>query len=281
MNDYSGKVVVITGAANGIGKELARQFAAKGAKLSLADIDAENLALVARNLQGQGYQVVTDVFDVAEPDAMEAFAKKTYEAYGTVDLFFNNAGVMPPGNILEEPTLDWDWAHKVDVMGLVHGIKAFVPAMIKQDKECYILNTASIAGMLTPDISPVYVATKHAALGLTEVLNLQLIRAGVKVKAYVVCPAFVITDLHHCFNHRPAELFDADDPYYKSLDWKGRMAITDQLVLSGIPVETAVERIIAEFEKDHFYIFTHPDFMPLVEGKFKGILENVRPQPRY
>ena len=280
MNNYDGKVVVITGAANGIGKELARQFAAKGARLSLADIDAENLALVEKNLKSQGVQVIANTFDVSNYQAMEAFSQTTFNAYGTIDLFFNNAGVMPPGNILEEPMLDWDWSYNVNVKGLVHGIKAFVPAMIKQDKECYILNTASIAGMLTPDISPVYVATKHAALGLSEVLNLQLIRAGVKVKSYVICPAFVLTDLHHCFNHRPAELFNADDPYYHTPDWKGRMAMTDQLVLTGIPVETAVERIIEEFEKDHFYIFTHPEFMPLVEAKFQAILNGVRPQPR-
>ena len=178
MENYQGKVVAITGAANGMGAQLARRFGAAGARLARADIDAENLAALRTELVGGGVEVLDSVFDVRSFEAMDAFARATYAAYGAVDLFFNNAGVITVGTIWDQPLADWDWLLDVNVKGVLHGIKAFVPRMIAQDTPCRIINTASIAGLLTVENSPAYVASKFASLSLTEVLDLQLQAAG-------------------------------------------------------------------------------------------------------
>lgn len=276
MQDYQGKVVAITGAANGIGKELARRFAAAGARLALADIDAENLAALAEEL-GATAQVRTSVFDVRHFDAMEAFARDAFEAFGGVDVFFDNAGVISVGTIWEQPLADWDWLIDVNVKGVVHGIKAFVPGMIAQAKPCRIVVTSSIAGLLTVENSPAYVASKFASLSLTEVLDLQLQAVGAQLTAHVVCPAVVQTDLDNCLRHRDPASYDADDPYYSTPDYVVRQAVVTGSMPHGLPVADAVETIITQMENEVFYILTHPAYNPAISGRVQGIVAGVRP----
>ena len=277
MQDYTTKVVVITGAANGLGKEIARRFAGAGAKLALADIDVENLTAVRKELEGQGTEVIDVVLDVRSFDAMADFARQTYAAFGQVDLFFNNAGVISVGTIWKQPLADWDWLLDVNVKGVLHGIKAFVPRMIEQGTECRIVNTASIAGLLTVENSPAYVASKFAALSLTEVLDLQLQAEGSKVKAHVICPAIVQTDLDNCLRHRDPATFDADDPYYRSEDYIRRFEVVTKSMPGGLPVDAAVETIISELEKGTFYILTHPLYNPAITGRTAAIVAGTRP----
>lgn len=277
MQDYQGKVVAITGAANGMGKELARRFAAAGAHLALADIDADNLLALAKQLGEDGASVRTSVFDVRHFEAMEAFARDAFEAWGGVDLFFDNAGVISVGTIWEQPLADWDWLLDVNVKGVVHGIKAFVPAMLAQDKPCRIVVTSSIAGLLTVENSPAYVASKFASLSLTEVLDLQLQGIGAKLTAHVVCPAVVQTDLASCLRHRDPSTYDADDPYYRTEDFVTRSAVVTGSMPYGLPVDEAVETIITEMERGTFYILTHPAYNPAITGRVAGIVAGVRP----
>lgn len=277
MQDYDNKVVAITGAANGLGKEIARRFAGAGAKLALADIDAENLEALRAELEGNGVDVLASVFDVRSFDAMEEFARQTYAAYGSVDVFFNNAGVITVGTIWEQPLSDWDWLLDVNVKGVVHGIKAFVPKMIAQDTECHVVNTSSIAGLLTVENSPAYVASKFASLSLTEVLDLQLQGVGAKVTSHVVCPAVVQTDLDNCLRHRDPSSYDANDPYYRTEDYLKRFAVVTQSMPAGLPVADAVDIIISEMEKGTFYILTHPAYNPAITGRTAAIVAGVRP----
>jgi len=277
MLNYDNKVVAITGAANGLGKEMARRFAGAGAKLALADIDAENLTGLGAELEGKGVEVRTSVFDVRSFAAMDDFAAKTYAAFGHVDLFFNNAGVISVGTIWEQPLADWDWLLDVNVKGVLHGIKAFVPKMIAQDTVCQIVNTSSIAGLLTVENSPAYVASKFASLALTEVLDLQLQAAGAKVSAHVICPAVVQTDLDNCLRHRDPATYDADDPYYRTEDYIRRFEVVTKSIPAGLPVEAAVEIIITELEKGTFYILTHPMYNPAITGRTAAIVTGTRP----
>lgn len=278
--DYKGQVAVITGAANGIGKELAKDCFKKGMKLALADINAQELAEVEAELKGQGAELITAVFDVGNYDDMKAFAKDVYDKFATVDYFFNNAGVAVVGNIWSMSMKDWKWGFDTNVMGLVHGIKAFVPTMIEQDKESRIINTASVAGLLISPNSPVYVSSKHAAVALTEVLNLQLQLAGAKVRASCLCPGFVVTDLHNSDRHRPSELQNnANEPYYQSEDYLTKKAIMEQLVLGGITLEKEIELIWAALENDQFFIITHPEYKPVIQMRMQNILEEKRPMP--
>ena len=277
MENYQGKVVAITGAANGMGAQLARRFGAAGARLALADIDAEDLAALRTELVGGGVEVLDSVFDVRSFEAMDAFARATYAAYGAVDLFFNNAGVITVGTIWDQPLADWDWLLDVNVKGVLHGIKAFVPRMIAQDTPCRIINTASIAGLLTVENSPAYVASKFASLSLTEVLDLQLQAAGSKVTAHVICPAVVQTDLDNCLRHRDPSTYDADDPYYKTADYLTRFEVVTKSMPAGLPVDAAVDIIIAEMEKGTFYILTHPMYNPAITGRTAAIVAGTRP----
>lgn len=278
MQDYQGKVVAITGAANGIGKELALRFGAAGARLALADIDADHLGALRKELEEYGVEVFESVFDVRHFADMEAFAVRAFATYGAVDLFFNNAGVISVGTIWEQPLADWDWLLDVNVKGVVHGIKAFVPKMIAQDTPCRIIDTASIAGLLTVENSPAYVASKFASLSLTEVLELQLQNAGSKVTAHVVCPAIVQTDLDHCLRHRDPTTYDANDPYYATDDFRAKTAVVTGSIPLGLPVADAVEAIITEMEKGTFYILTHPAYNPAITGRVAGIVAGVRPK---
>jgi NADP-dependent 3-hydroxy acid dehydrogenase YdfG len=277
MENYQDRVVAITGAANGIGKELARRFGRAGARLALGDIDAENLAALTAELTADGVEVVTSVFDVRHIEGMEHFAAEAFASYGQVDLFFNNAGVISVGTIWEQPLADWDWLIDVNVKGILHGIKAFVPRMIAQDIECHIIDTASIAGLLTVENSPAYVASKFAALSLTEVLDLQLQAVDAKVRAHVICPAIVQTDLDNCLRHRDPATYDAGDPYYATADFIARSEIVAKSMPAGMPVADAVEVIIAELEKGTFYILTHPMYNPAITGRVAGIVAGTRP----
>lgn len=277
MQNYDNKVVAITGGANGLGKELARRFAGAGARLALADIDADNLEALRAELVDNGVEALATVIDVRDYDAMDTFARETYAAYGAVDLFFNNAGVIGVGTIWEQPLSDWDWLIDVNIKGVVHGIKAFVPRMLAQDTECRIINTASIAGMLTVEHSPAYVASKFAALSLTEVLDLQLQGIGAKVRAHVICPAVVQTDLDNCLRHRDPDSYNPDDPYYQTADFQARSAVVVRSIPLGMPVADAVNTIIAEMEKGTFYILTHPAYNPAITARTAGIVAGTRP----
>lgn len=279
MRDYDNNVVALTGAANGMGKELARRFAGAGARLALADVDAERLESLRAELVGNGVDTIAVAFDVRDFDAMEDFARRTYEAYGAVDLFFNNAGVISVGTIWEQPLADWDWLIDVNVKGVVHGIKAFVPRMIAQNTECQIVNTASIAGLLPVENAPAYVAGKFATLSLTEVLDLQLQEAGAKVTAHVVCPGVVQTDLDHSTRHRNPSTYDPSDPYYQSEDYLTRFAVVTRSVPAGIPVADAVSTILTELEKGTFYILTHPEYNPAITARAAAIVSGRRPAP--
>ncbi|HEY8717228.1 SDR family NAD(P)-dependent oxidoreductase [Pengzhenrongella sp.] len=277
MQDYSTKVVAITGAANGLGKEIARRFACAGARLALVDVDADNLAELRTELEAKGVDVIDSVFDVRSAAAMEEFARQAYATYGHVDLFFNNAGVITVGTMWEQPLADWDWLLDVNVKGMLHGIKAFVPRMIAQDTECRIIDTASIAGLLTVENAPAYVASKFAALSLTEVLDLQLQAAGAKVTAHVICPAVVQTDLDNCLRHRDPSTYDADDPYYRTEDYIRRFEVVTKSMPAGLPVDAAVDIIISELEKGTFYILTHPRYNPAITGRTAAIVAGTHP----
>lgn len=276
--EHKDKVVVITGAANGIGAQLARDYAAEGATLALADIDEPNLTAVAQELTADGVRLISEVVDVADADAVAAFAETTDEAFGRVDYCFSNAGVISVGAIWEEPLPDWEWLWGTNVMGTVHMIRAFIPRMTAQGEESHFITTASIAGLLTVENSPSYVASKFAALSLTEVLELQLQDAGSPVKAHAICPAIVKTDLMNCPRHRRPGTWDPDDPYFGSADFTKRLAAaTMSMEQVGIPVEEAVRTIIQGVDDGTFYILTHPAYNPAIVGRTQGIVDGVRP----
>lgn len=279
MQDYEGRVVVVTGAANGIGAELARRFAGAGASLALFDIDGENLEAIRTELSDGGTAVIAVQGDVVDAPALRAFADRVFDEYGRVDLLFCNAGVISAGTVWDEPLEDWDWLLGVNVKGLVHGIAAFVPRMNQQDFPSDVVDTASIAGLLTVENSPAYVASKFAALGMTEVLDLQLQTVGSPVRAHAVCPAVVHTDLARCNEHRDQPGFDPSaHPYLQSEDYRKRWAVVEASLPLGLPVADAVDTIVSGVEDDVFLILTHPAYNPAILGRVQLLLSGAHPQ---
>ncbi|MDU7484973.1 MAG: SDR family NAD(P)-dependent oxidoreductase [Cutibacterium avidum] len=283
MTSYDDKGVVITGAANGIGRELAERLGRAGARLALADIDEERLRPLAEELRGEGVDVVDTVLDVAQPDGLAALAQRLGEEWDRVDYVFSNAGVISVGCIWQEPVSDWQWLLGTNTMGAVHTMRAFIPLMVDQGPDAegassHFVTTASIASLLTVENSPAYVASKFAALSATEVLELQLQDAGAPVMAHAVCPAIVRTDLLDCARHRHPGSFDPGDPYYASPDFRRRaQGAAQEMATVGMPVEQAVTTILDEVEKGTFYILTHPQYNPAVLGRVQGIVNGARP----
>jgi NAD(P)-dependent dehydrogenase (short-subunit alcohol dehydrogenase family) len=188
MKDFNDKVVVITGAASGIGRAVARAFSKEGARLHLVDIDAEGVKSLAAELSAAAH-----VVDCAKAKAVQALAEEVFASEGRVDVLCNNAGVVCGGPVEEIPLSDWRWAIDVNLWGVIHGVRAFVPRMLEQGFESHIVNTASMAGLVPfPFVAP-YVASKAAVAGLSEALDCELAPKGIRVSA--LCPGAVKTNV--------------------------------------------------------------------------------------
>jgi NADP-dependent 3-hydroxy acid dehydrogenase YdfG len=145
MKDFRDKVAVITGGASGLGLAMARRFAAEGMKLVLADIEEESLRKVETDFRKAGVPVIGIWTDVSRAQDIERLAEKTLASFGAVHLLCNNAGVAPSGRVWEHTVADWEWVLGVNVWGVVHGVRTFLPIMLRQDVECHVVNTASVA----------------------------------------------------------------------------------------------------------------------------------------
>ena len=188
MKDFNDKVVVITGAASGIGRAVARAFSEKGARVHLVDIDADGLKSLAAELGATAHKV-----DCTGAKAVQALADAVFAAEGRVDVLCNNAGVVCGGPVEEIPLKDWRWAIDVNLWGVIHGVRAFVPRMLQQGGEGHIVNTSSMAGLVPfPFVAP-YVASKSAVAGLSEALDCELAPRGIRVTA--LCPGAVKTNV--------------------------------------------------------------------------------------
>ncbi len=276
MADYKGKIVAITGAASGLGKAMATRFAEKGVRLSLADLDGTNLSLFEKELKSQRVEVITTVVDVRDYDAVKGFADKTFETYGMVDFCINNAGINSMGRVWKLPLQEWRNVFEINVMGIVHGINAFIPRMIEQDKECFLITTASNAGLQVNPSVAAYAMSKHAAVSVTESLALELQLINSKVKTFVFCPGLIPTGL----NDNSVKIKDSTDTYFDSEEYKRLWAYGERILAKGLPIDIAMDRFFAGLEADDFYIRTHDNEEEDVEYRVKMVLEKKRPRPK-
>jgi len=271
MKDLKGKVAVITGAASGFGRELAILCAGEGMKLVLADIDEKNLPGTV-DLLPAGAESISVKCDVAKAESVEALARRTYEQFGAAHLLFNNAGVSPVGPAWSATLADWHWTLGVNLMGVVHGIHYFVPRMLAQKDECHVVNTASVAGLLSVPASAPYCVSKHGVVTLSEVLHhdLQLFKANIGVS--VLCPAFVNTGIKDSERNRPAELGDSN-PLAKPFAAQMRKAIESGKLSAADVARMTIDAVKA----NRFYILTHPKIKVSIEARMKDILEERQP----
>lgn len=281
MKNFRNKVAVITGAGSGFGREFALRAASLGMKLVLADIQQETLDSVLKELRAQGVDAVGIRCDVSKGEQVEALAKLAVDSFHGVNLVFNNAGVGSGGLLWENTVKDWEWVLGVNLWGVIHGVRVFAPIMLEQsrrepDYEGHIVNTASMAGLLTPQLLGAYNVSKHAVVALSETLFHDLNAVEAKVGCSVLCPAFVPTGISTSHRARPAELQNDSAP---TESMKVAQAMTHKAVTSGKLSAADVARITFDaISENRFYILTHPKIMATVQMRLDDIaaLRNPR-----
>jgi NAD(P)-dependent dehydrogenase (short-subunit alcohol dehydrogenase family) len=278
MRDLKGKVAVVTGGASGIGRAMAERFAREGMKIVLADVEAAPLAQAREEIGRGGVEAIAVQTDVSRWEQVEQLAKRTFEAFGTAHVVCNNAGIGSGGAAAWETSqADWEWTIGVNLWGVIHGVRAFVPRLVEQG-EGHIVNTASIAGLITvPGMAP-YCVTKEGVVALSECLHHDLtVRGASKVKVSVLCPAWVKTKISDSERNRPT-----------SLPRTARQGSTDQerviegavraAVAGGIPPEVVADKVLKAIVEERFWILTHSKTKKLIEKRMRGILDDTIPE---
>jgi len=264
MTNIAGKVAFITGGAGGLGLAMARAFAAKGAKVMLADRDAEGLSKAATSLAADGMDVGTVTCDVTDVEALKAAAAATIEQFGKVHIVVNNAGVAVGGQPGEIPLEDWRWIVDINLMGVAYGVEIFTPLIEQHGEGGHIVNTASMAGHVAmPGMGP-YHATKYAVVGYSEALNVELGPRGIGVS--VLCPAWVKTNIHNTGFDKPSGGMSREeaqtDPQYQQMA---------SVIDGGLDADLVGGWVADCVEAGRLYIFTHPTFAPFIEAKYGQI----------
>lgn len=276
MDSFQGKVAVVTGAASGIGRALAGAFAAEGAAVVLADIEADPLEEAAAEVEGLGVDALAVPTDVRDAAAVDALRDAALDRFGAVHVVCNNAGVSTGGRLWEHSVEDWDWLLGVNLMGVVHGVRAFTPTLIEQG-EGHIVNTASVAGLLTPPFLGLYNVTKHAVVALSETLYGELaLVEGADVGVSVLCPGWVATRIHESHRNRPAA-DEVDGTEGEDAFGAGFAEVAAGLIANGLAPTAVAGMVLDAVRERRFYILTHPDWTPLVADRVERIVRGDAP----
>ncbi len=270
MNQFTDRVAVVTGGASGLGRAMAWRFAREGMKIVLADIEQTTLDTTLGEFQEAGHEAIAVQGDVSRAADVESLAEQTLAAFGAVHIVCNNAGVAPGGLVWEHTVKDWEWAMGPNVWGVIHGVRVFTPILLKQNTEAHIVNTASVAGLLSLPGMGLYCVTKHAVVTLTECLHHDLVENSDKVRCSVLCPAYVPTGIADSERNRPAHLRD-DRP--KSEQELRREEGLRRAVESGrITAEEVADAVFNAIRDKRFYILTHQRIKPAIETRMQDIL---------
>jgi NAD(P)-dependent dehydrogenase (short-subunit alcohol dehydrogenase family) len=276
MKEFKGKVAVITGAASGIGRGIAERCVSEGMKVVLADIDEANLTKAETELKTPGGTVLGVRTDVSKRSDVELLARQTLDAFGQVHLLFNNAGVAAGGVPWEATWNDWEWVIGVNLWGVIHGVKVFMPLMLAQNMECHIINTSSAAGLIVGGASAPYGVTKHAVVALSESLYLTLQQRNSLVKVSVLCPGLVRTNIANAERNRPAEL--RNEPVTMTPEMQAGLAAFKAAIESSMPPLQVADVVFDAIKKEQFYILPHPEWTEVIQLRTDKLLRMENPQ---
>lgn len=269
IGDLEGKVAVVTGAAHGIGRALALGFAARGMRVVAVDIDGAGAQATA-DLIASG--AVARCVDVADAAAVDELADDCFAELGQVDLLVNNAGVFQGGLCWERSVADWQWAFGVNVFGIIHGQRSFLPRMIAQGTDGHVLNTASVAAFVSAPLSGPYVVSKCAAFSLTECLAHDLALVGSRIGASVLVPSAFDTAIAQSSAVRPAHFGVDSTP-----DGQGTAAALAQIVSEGMSPDEAVAPVIDGIRSGTFLIPTRPSYAEQLRHRHEALLARELP----
>ncbi len=274
MKNFAGKIAVITGGASGIGLAMAERFGAEGMKLVLADIEPEALDGAVQRLQASGVETHAVRCDVSKFSEVEALANATLERFGKVHVVCNNAGVSITGPIFKMSLDDWRWVHDVNIWGVIHGIKAFVPILMQQGEDSHVVNTASLASFHGIGDHAPYCSSKAAVLSLSQSLYSEMAAFNTKIGVSVVCPGMVDTAINKSWRNRPK----ADQPWSdREFAQAEYMRGSDQFQSAGVPPADIAEATLEAMKEGRFYVFNGNRWRDLLDNTTSRIAEAENP----
>lgn len=277
MDQLQDKVAVVTGGASGIGLATARALSAEGMKVVIGDIEEKALDAAVASLTDAGHEALGVVCDVSQGASVEALAARAVEAFGAVHLVHLNAGVAAGGPAWTLSEKDWAWVLGVNLWGVIHGVRSFVPRMIEQGQPAHVVITASMAGLTSSAFLAPYNVSKHGAVTLAETLQRDLAMLNSPVGVSVLCPGWVNTGIGASGRNRPDEL--RNDGGANLLD--GDASPLKAVLEAGLDPADVAAMVVDAVKADRFYILTHDDWRPMVEARMGDIIEGHNPTPMF
>ena len=279
IKDFSGKTAVLTGAGSGFGLECARIGAECGMRLVLVDVQQDALERAAAEVKAAGADVLSLQADVSDASQMEHLARRVQERFGAPHFVFNNAGVAAGGLVWENSVQDWEWVLGVNLWGVIHGVRLFTPMMLDAARKDpayrgHIVNTASMAGLLSPPNMGIYNVSKHAVVSLSETLYQDLALMTDQIGASVLCPFFVPTGISQSERNRPPGLAAAQPTRSQLIG----QAMSDKAVGSGkVTAREVAQKVFDAVSANQFYIYSHPKAIGSVQTRMEDILQARNP----
>ena len=278
MKEFRDRVAVVTGAASGIGRALADRFAAEGMKVVLADVEEDALRLAEAELREKSVDVLAVRTDVSKPEEIQKLAQQTLDAFGAVHIVCNNAGVAGAWGQAWTNTLDdWNWIMGVNLWGVIHGVRTFLPIMLEQGEEGHVVNTASLAGLMPG--RGIYGVTKQAVVALSESLYNDLKVMEAKIGVSVLCPGWVDTNISDAGRNRPAGLARTGDVIPEAQREQMETMVRN-LLKTGLQPSAVANQVLEAIQEDRLYIITHPEMDFLIKERFDSILSRTNPTAR-